>query len=103
MAEDSNAATANEVKASAESSAKDAKAAGDLAEVKAEVAAEGGAEDSKAKESAAELKAEVAAEPAPTLRQIFELPEKDTDPSDDCWQAFQEKVGKEVKGIKWTA
>jgi hypothetical protein len=103
MAEDSNAATANEVKAPAESSAKDQKAAGDLAEVKAEVAAEGGAEDSKAKESAAEVKAEVAAEPAPTLRQIFELPEKDTDPSDDRWQAFQEKVGKEVKGIKWTA
>ncbi len=104
MAEHSNAAAmANEVKAPAESSAKDPKAAGDLAEANSEVAAEGGAEDSKAKESFAEVKAEVAAEPAPTLRQIFELPEKDTDPSDDRWQAFQERVGKEVKGIKWTA
>jgi len=98
MAEDSNAATANEEKAPAESSAKDPKAAGDLAEANSEVA-----EDSKAAENLAEVKAEVAAEPAPTLRQIFELPEKDTDPSDDRWQAFQQKVGKEVKGIKWMA
>src|SRR6266550_1604364 len=84
MAEDSNAAvTANEAKA--------------------EVTAESAAEDSKATENFADVKADVAAEPAPTLRQIFELPEKNTDPSDDRWQAFQEKVGKEIKGIKWMA
>src|SRR6267378_901701 len=82
MAENSNAAaTANEMKA----------------------VAEGAAKDSKPAENLAEVKTRVAAERAPTLRQIFELPEKDTDPSDDCWQAFQEKVGKEVKGIKWMA
>ena len=113
MAEDSNAAvTANEVKAevTVQSAAEEpkaavekTKAAAEIKEVKAEVAAESAAEDSKATEDFADVKAEVAAEPAPTLRQIFELPEKDTDPSDDRWQAFQEKVSKEVKGIKWTA
>jgi len=103
MAEDSNAATANEVKASAESAAEDSKPAEKLEEVKAEALAKSAAEDLKAAENFAEVKAEVAAQPAPTLRQIFELPEKDTDPSDDRWQAFQEKVGKEVKGIKWMA
>ena len=44
-----------------------------------------------------------AAEPAPTLREVFSLPEKETDPSDDNWKAFQEKVTKEVKGVKWIA
>ena len=44
-----------------------------------------------------------AAESAPTLREVFALPEKDTDPSDDNWKAFQEKVTKEVKGVKWIA
>jgi hypothetical protein len=104
MAEDANAAaTANEMKAPPESAAEDVKPAENSAEVKAEVAAESAAEDVKPAENSAGVKAEVAAEPAPTLRQIFELPEKDTDPSDDRWQAFQEKVGKEVKGIKWMA
>src|SRR6266849_5525720 len=104
MAEDQDAAaTAKEVKAPAERAAEDAKPAENSAEVKAEMVAEGAAADSKATESVAEVKAKVAAQPTPTLRQIFELPEKDTDPSDDRWQAFQEKVGKEVKGIKWTA
>ena len=119
MAEDSNAAvTPDEVKATAESAAEDAKAsveetktemagedskaAEQIREVKAEVA-ESAAEDRKATENFADVKAEVAAEPAPTLRQIFELPEKETDPSDDRWQAFQEKVGKEIKEIKWMA
>jgi len=94
-----------EVKAEvlAESAAKDAKPAQSPAEVKAEVATESAAEVSKAGENFKEVKAEVTAEVAPTLRQIFELPEKDTDPSDDRWQAFQEKVGKEIKGIKWMA
>ncbi len=62
---------------------------------------------------AAEVKAGAIAEDAqnepatatvPTLRQIFELPEKgDADPSDDRWQAMQERISQEVKGIKWTA
>jgi hypothetical protein len=39
----------------------------------------------------------------PTLREIFSLPEQETDPADDHWQAFQDRVAKEVKGIKWTA
>ena len=113
MAEDSNAAvTANEVKAEVtvqsaaeepKAAVEETKAAAEIKEVKAEVAAESAAEETKAKENSADVKAEVAAEPAPTLRQIFELPEKDTDPSDDRWQAFQEKVGKEIKGIKWMA
>src|SRR6267143_1265648 len=102
MAENPNAAAmANEVKAPAESAAKDATAPENSKEVKAPAVAV--AENSKTTEHLADVKAEVASKPAPTLRQIFELPEKDTDPSDDCWQAFQERVGKEVKGIKWTA
>jgi hypothetical protein len=89
MAEDANAAATTEgVKALPEEKAEDSKAP---------VAA------TKAAERAKDVKAEVVAEPAPTLRQIFELPEKDTDPADDAWQVFQEKVGKEIKGIKWTA
>jgi hypothetical protein len=121
MAEDSNAAaTAYEVKAPAESAAEelkaaapveetnpetaaDSKAAAHVAEVKAAVTADGAVEDSKAAQEFAEVKAEASSSSAPTLRQIFELPEKDTDPADDRWQAFQEKVSKEVKGIKWTA
>ena len=81
MAENSNAAAmAKEAEAPAGSAAADSQTAGNLENVKTE-----------------------AAEPPPTLRQIFELPEKETDPSDDRWRAFQEKVSKEVKGIKWTA
>src|SRR5713226_6442176 len=44
-----------------------------------------------------------AAESAPTVREIFGLPEKETDPSDDRWREFQEKISEELKGIKWTA
>ena len=44
-----------------------------------------------------------AGESVPTLRQVFSLPEKETDPADDNWKAFQKKVTKEVKGIKWIA
>ena len=78
------------------------------------------AEESKAESIAKEVKAEVAAdgakggaaaetvkgEPAdtvPTVREIFSLPEKETDPADKNWQAFQEKISEEVKGVKWTA
>jgi hypothetical protein len=113
MAKDANAAaTASEVKTevTAQSAAEEPKAAVEetkaaepIKEGKAETAAESAAEDSKATKDFADAEAEVAAKPAPTLRQIFELPEKGTDPSDDSWKAFQEKVGKEVKGIKWMA
>ena len=87
MAENSNAAAmAKEAKATAESAA-----------------VETNGEDSKAVATAKNVKAETTAEPVPTLRQVFSVPEKKTDPSDDRWQAFQEKVSKEVKGIKWMA
>lgn len=49
------------------------------------------------------VKTDPAAAPVPTLRQVFSLPEKETDPSDDQWSEFQEKLSNEVKGIKWTA
>ena len=112
MAEDENAAvTASEVKTEVtepaaeepKAAVEETKAAEPIKEVKAETAAESAAEDSKATKNFADAKAEVTAKPVPTLRQIFELPEKGTDPSDDRWKAFQEKVGKEVKGIKWMA
>ncbi len=47
--------------------------------------------------------ADTSADAAPTVREIFALPEKDTDPSDDRWKEFRERISKEVKGIKWTA
>jgi hypothetical protein len=47
------------------------------------------------------LEAEVS-EP-PTLRQFFDVPEKETDQGDDHWKEFQEKLAEEAKGIKWTA
>ncbi len=68
-------------------------------EVKAEVAAD----EVKAKGVAEDVKGEAAAASAPTVREIFALPEKETDPQSDEWKAFQETISKEVKGIKWTA
>ena len=61
-----------------------------------------------AKDVKAEAKAEREKEAAPadsslTVREIFSLPEKDTDLSDDRWKEFRDRVNKEVKGIKWTA
>ena len=40
----------------------------------------------------------------PTLRNLFELPSED-EPGrlPDGWQPFREKLGEEVKGIKWKA
>ena len=61
------------------------------------------AEDAKAAADLNEVKPDASTEPAPTLRQVFSLPEKETDPTDDRWQAFQERVNKEIKGIKWTS
>lgn len=40
---------------------------------------------------------------APTLRDAFQVPEKLSDQGDDHWQAFQDKLKSEAKGIKWTA
>jgi hypothetical protein len=40
----------------------------------------------------------------PTLRTLFELPsEDDPDRLPDGWKPFREKLGEEVKGIKWKA
>jgi len=51
-----------------------------------------------------EMKAEPAAETVPTVREIFGLPEKGiAEPGDDRWNAVQERLSEEVKGIKWTA
>src|SRR5712691_10384539 len=84
-------------------------------EIRAEATAEG-ERDAAAEESQAAMAQDVeagvqgeavrggaAAESAPTLREVFSLPEKETDPSDDNWKAFQAKVTKEVKGVKWIA
>ncbi len=94
--------------------AEDSKAAATAKELKAEVATEAVkgeetaadsnatvAHELEANAAAAAVKGAAAAEPVPTLRQIFSLPEKETDPADDHWQAFQERVRKEVKGVKW--
>ena len=94
--------------------AEDSKAAAMAKEVNAEATAEAvkgeaTAEDSKAAVAAdvegsatgEAVKGDAAAESAPTLLQIFSLPEKETDPSDDHWKAFQEKVTREIKGVKW--
>jgi hypothetical protein len=40
---------------------------------------------------------------APTVRDAFQVPEKTSGMGDDHWQAFQEKLKEEAKGIKWTA
>jgi hypothetical protein len=50
-----------------------------------------------------ETKVETAAEEPPTLREVFEVPEKPTDRGDDNWQALQERLTEEAKGIKWIA
>jgi hypothetical protein len=95
MAEDSKAATmAKDVNAEATAEAARDKATAE--DSKAAVAAD--VEGSVAGEA---VKDDAAAESAPTLLQIFSLPEKETDPSDDHWKAFQEKVTREIKGVKW--
>lgn len=52
---------------------------------------------------AAAPKIETAPDEPPTLREIFSIPEKPADEGDDRWQAFQEKLKDEAKGVKWTA
>ena len=69
-----------------------------------EAKAEAIAKDARAEISGgAEGEAASSAKSAPTVREFFALPEKETDPRDDEWQAFEEKVKKEVEGVKWTA
>jgi hypothetical protein len=95
MAEDSKAAaTAREAKAETEAVKAEETAADSKVTVAHEVPANATAEA---------VKGAAAAEPIPTLRQIFSLPEKETDPADDHWKTFQERVRKEVKGVKWIA
>lgn len=78
-------------------------------EVKSEVAAEdleapALTADVETEVIAEKVKTEPAAETVPTVREIFSLPEKGiADPSDDRWNAVQERLSEEVKGIKWTA
>src|SRR5471030_1689252 len=71
--------------------------------VEKEVKAEVPIDEVKAKGLAADLNGAAATDSTPTVREIFALPEKETDPSDDRWKEFQERIDKEVKGIKWTA
>src|SRR5438094_9440955 len=40
---------------------------------------------------------------APTVREIFALPDKGAAPSDEGWKAFRDKLSEEAKGVKWTA
>jgi hypothetical protein len=88
MAEDSNAAAM----------AKEATAPAQVATVEdAKAATTNGAKVET------EVKTGAPAEPAPTIRQIFSLPQKEDDPSDDRWDAFQERVSQEIKSIKWTS
>src|SRR5713226_7840003 len=68
-----------------------------------DVKAEAAAEEVKVKTVADDVEGEAAADSGPTVREIFALPENDTDPHSAEWKAFQEKISEEVKGIKWTA
>ncbi len=51
----------------------------------------------------AEAEVETAAQEPPTLREVFAVPTKTIDRGDENWQAFQNKLAEEAKGIKWTA
>jgi hypothetical protein len=87
--------------------AKDVEAEATAEAVKGEVVAEDSkaamAEDGRADTMAEAGKDSASAESVPTLREVFSLPEKEADPSDDNWKSFQQRVSKEVKGIKWIA
>jgi len=96
--------------------ADDSKAVAMAEEARAEVAAEevreeaiaedpntAVAQDAQVRAVSQAVEGDAAAEPAPTLRQVFSLPANESDPADADWQAFQEKVRKEVKGVKWIA
>jgi hypothetical protein len=97
MPEDSRAAVmAKEVEPEATAEAVKGETTGEVSKAAMAQEVEAGAQ-------AEAVRGGAAAESAPTLRQVFSLPEKETDPSDDNWKAFQEKVTKEVKGVKWIA
>ena len=89
--------------------AKEAASYAAAAEVKSETVAERPNDEALTSEveagmTAQDSKNEPAPAHVPTLRQIFELPEKgEADPSDDRWQAMQDRISQEIKGIKWTA
>lgn len=87
--------------------AEEAKAEVTAEEVKDEVNAENSkaavAQDVEVKAMTEAVAGGAEAESAPTLREIFSLPEKEDGPADEDWKAFQEKVSKEVKGVKWIA
>jgi hypothetical protein len=68
-----------------------------------EVEAEVKAEAVKGKAVAEDVKGEATAESVPTVREIFALPEKDTDPRSAEWKEFQERIRKEAKAVRWTA
>lgn len=68
-------------------------------EIKPDVATE----EAKVKAVAQDIKGKPAADSEPTVREIFALPEKDTDPRSAEWKTFQERISKEVKDVKWTA
>ncbi|PYS45035.1 MAG: hypothetical protein DMF71_01360 [Acidobacteria bacterium] len=78
--------------------AEESKAESIAKEVKAEVAADG----VKGEATGVAVKAE-SANTVPTVRELFSLPEKETDPADENWKAFEERISQEVKGVKWTA
>ena len=53
--------------------------------------------------SAAAATADSSPQAAPSLRDAFQVPEKASDKGTEHWQAFQDKLKQETKGIKWTA
>jgi hypothetical protein len=57
---------------------------------------EAAAADSKVAEQPGEAKPASMEAASPTLREVFSLPEKEGDPADDRWLAFQDKVNSEV-------
>jgi hypothetical protein len=81
----------------------------DALELKRQAAAENvdartTAADTESGVAGEKVKAEPAAETVPTVREIFGMPEKGiAEPGDDRWNAVQERLTEEVKGIKWTA
>ena len=75
--------------------AEESKAESIAKEVKAEVAADG----VKGEATGVAVKAE-SANTVTTVRELFSLPEKETDPADENWKAFEERISQEVKGIK---
>ncbi len=49
------------------------------------------------------IDASASAQQAPTLNEVFSVPQKSSDQTDDRWRSFQDKLKQEGKGIKWTA